>query len=150
MLAEALTALAVSGGTAVVQAAGTDVWVNLRGRLAGVLGRGDERREQAELERLDQTAAELEASTQEEVSLVQARHAGMWQSRLEVWFESLNDEERADAVVEIRRLLQVEGAADAESSAPSAWYGDVHMSPHASGNSRIYQVGQGNMHIGDS
>ena len=41
MLAEALTALAAAGGTAVVQAAGKDAWTGFRARVAKWFARGD-------------------------------------------------------------------------------------------------------------
>jgi hypothetical protein len=59
MLEQALTALAAAGGTAVVQAAGTDAWTGLRQAVARWFGRGDRQRERVELERLDRTAGEL-------------------------------------------------------------------------------------------
>ena len=62
MLAEALTALAAAGGTAVVQAAGTDAWTGFRARVAKWFARGDTGREQVALERLDRTAAALGAA----------------------------------------------------------------------------------------
>lgn len=63
MLSEALTVLATTSGTAVIQAAGTDAWTGLRERVARLFGRRSERAEQATLERLDRTAAELEGAT---------------------------------------------------------------------------------------
>ena len=45
-----------------VQAAGTDAWTGLRLEVARWFGRGDGQREQAELERLDQTADRLETA----------------------------------------------------------------------------------------
>lgn len=59
MLEAALAALAAAGGTAVVEAAGTDAWAGLRARVAQLFGRGDDGRERAELARLDATAAAL-------------------------------------------------------------------------------------------
>jgi hypothetical protein len=49
---EALAALAAAGGTAVVQAAGTDAWAGFRSRVAKWFARGDTEREQIALERL--------------------------------------------------------------------------------------------------
>lgn len=59
MLAEALAGLAATGGTAVIQAAGTDLWATFRERVAGLFGRGQRRQTEAALEQLDQTAAML-------------------------------------------------------------------------------------------
>jgi hypothetical protein len=136
MLEEAYLALAAAGGTAVVQAAGTDAWRAMRSGFARVMGRGSDRQEHAELVRLDQTAEQLEA-----------RLAGMWQTRLEVWLEGLNQQERAQVAAQLRELLDGE---DSGKDPASNWHGNVTMSPNASGTARVYQVGQGTMHIGDS
>ena len=106
MLEQALVALAAAGGTAVVQAAGTDVWIGLRGAVARWFGRGDERRERAELERLDQTAAELEAGDEAAVERSRIRQETVWQTRIEALLETLDDAERARAVDELRALLE--------------------------------------------
>jgi hypothetical protein len=53
LLSDALVALAAAGGTAVVQAAGTDLRADFRERVATWFGRGDAEREHAELERLN-------------------------------------------------------------------------------------------------
>jgi hypothetical protein len=52
MLPEILVGLAASGGTAVVQAAGTDAWSGTKARVARLLGRGGQR-EEAVLQRLE-------------------------------------------------------------------------------------------------
>ncbi|MFZ3474947.1 hypothetical protein ACODT3_01270 [Streptomyces sp. 4.24] len=66
MLERAWAALAAAGGAAVVQAAGTDAWTGLRQAVAGWFARGDARREQAALERLDQTADALRATQEDD------------------------------------------------------------------------------------
>ncbi|MFC4961068.1 hypothetical protein ACFPFX_32740 [Streptomyces mauvecolor] len=105
MLTEAMTALAAAGGTAVVQAAGTDVWTGFRQQVAMWFGRGNAQRESAELERLDQTAAALRTAGAEQVERVRIRQEATW----EAWFisllESLNDEQREQAATELRALL---------------------------------------------
>ncbi|QEV56463.1 hypothetical protein CP981_37095 [Streptomyces platensis] len=65
MLTEALMALAAAGGGAVVQAADTDLWAGFSQRVARLFSRGDTQREQAELERLDRTAAVVRAVGQD-------------------------------------------------------------------------------------
>lgn len=50
---------AAAGGTAVVEAAGSDAWAGLRARAARLFGRGDGGHERAEPARLDATAAAL-------------------------------------------------------------------------------------------
>ncbi|MFJ3789486.1 hypothetical protein [Kitasatospora sp. NPDC090091] len=114
MLVEALTALAAAGGAGIVQAAGTDVWAEVRGRVARLLGRGRPAAEQAVLERLDRTGAALEAATPEERVLVAERQGASWQTRLEDFLEGLDPTEQAEAGARLRELLaQVATAAPA-------------------------------------
>ncbi|TQS26117.1 hypothetical protein [Microbispora sp. KK1-11] len=94
MLVEWLAAVAAAGGTAVVQAAGTDVWVSVRQRVAHVLGRDDPEREQAELMRLDQTATDLASLAPGEAALIRARQEAAWTARFEMLLESLGEAER--------------------------------------------------------
>ncbi|MGW6732966.1 hypothetical protein [Streptomyces sp. NPDC055013] len=119
MLTEALVALAAAGGTAVVQAAGTDAWSGLRQRVAQLLGRGDADREQVELDRLEQTAAALEAAGDTEAERVQIRHETAWQTRFEALLETLNASERQEVETELRALLaNYAGAAAGVSTQP--------------------------------
>ncbi|EST18761.1 hypothetical protein [Streptomyces roseochromogenus] len=105
MLSEAMTALAAAGGTAVVQAAGTDAWTGVRQQVAHWFSRGNPQHEHAELERLDQTAAELEAARPTEVERVRIRQEAAWQGRIEALLERLEDIERARVADELRTLL---------------------------------------------
>ncbi|MEU0836394.1 hypothetical protein [Streptomyces sp. NPDC005969] len=100
-----MTALAAAGGTAVIQAAGTDAWTGVRQQVARWFGRGNPQRERAELERLDQTAGELEAARPTEVERVRIRQEAAWQGRIEAVLESLEDIERARLADELRTLL---------------------------------------------
>ncbi|MEU0603763.1 hypothetical protein ABZ484_36905 [Streptomyces sp. NPDC006393] len=105
MLSEAMTALAAAGGTAVVQAAGTDAWTGLRRRLARLLGQGNPQRENAELERLDQTAGELETAGPTELERVRILQEARWRVRIETLLESLDDTGRAEAAEQLGGLL---------------------------------------------
>lgn len=105
MLSEAMTALAAAGGTTVVQAATTDAWAGLRQQLGRWLGRGDLQRENAELERLDQTADELDTAGPAELERVRIRQEAGWQVRIETVLESLDDTERAQAAEQLSALL---------------------------------------------
>jgi hypothetical protein len=123
MLEQALTALAAAGGTAVVQAAGTDAWGGLRQAVARWFGGGDPQRERAELERLDQTAGALAtAATAETAEAAEAaeaagaagavegervriRQEAAWRARIEAFLEGLDDTERSQAAEELRALL---------------------------------------------
>ncbi|UDM01272.1 hypothetical protein [Streptomyces longhuiensis] len=107
VLAEGLIAVAAAGGGAIVQAAGTDAWAGIRSGVARILGRGEAGREQAELERLDQTQAELEsAGDGTESERVQTVLVTRWQTRLEMLLEQLPDEERQQVAAELQTLVQ--------------------------------------------
>lgn len=135
MLDETLTVLAAAGGTAVVQAAGTDLWTGLRQAVAGWFGRGDEQRQRAELERLDRTAGELAGLRDADAERVRIRQEAAWQARIEDLLESLDDGERARAAEELRALLRrraPEGAVSAGRGGLAAG-GDIDI--HADGTS---------------
>jgi hypothetical protein len=106
MLGEALTALAAAGGSAVVRAAGTDLWTGLRDRVARWFSRGDAAREDRELERLDHSAAELAAADVSEAMAVRTRLETVWQTRIEAFLDDLDDERRAQAAAELQALLE--------------------------------------------
>ncbi|WP_331725080.1 hypothetical protein OG783_33760 (plasmid) [Streptomyces jietaisiensis] len=107
MLAEAMTALAAAGGSAVVQAAGTDAWEGLRSRLARWFGRGDAARQRGELERLERSAAELEAADPGAADRVRTRQEAVWTTRIESLLEDLgDDEQRVQAADQLRHLLE--------------------------------------------
>lgn len=148
MLTEALTALAASGGAAVVQAAGTDAWATLRGRIASVLSRGEAQRERAELERLDQTAAELSGSSADHVEIVNAVQMGIWQARFEQVLEAAGERDRASLVQELQSVIS--DAMAAVTKGNRAWHGSVKQDAKASGNARVFQVGQGDLNITES
>lgn len=107
MLVEGLIAVATAGGEAIVQAAGTDAWAGIRSGVARILGRGERGREQAELERLDQTRAELEsAGDGARAERVQTVLMTRWQTRLEVLLEQLPEEDRQQVAAELQALVQ--------------------------------------------
>ncbi|QDO21112.1 hypothetical protein FNV65_26985 [Streptomyces sp. S1A1-8] len=102
MLNEALTAVAAAGGTAVVQAAGTDVWTVVRSRVAALLGR-DNNAQQTVLVRLDRTASELEqARESDDAQLIRLEEA--WRTRFEDFLEDLPAETREDAAQTLRDI----------------------------------------------
>ncbi|WP_101256201.1 hypothetical protein [Streptomyces barkulensis] len=148
MLEQALAALAAAGGTAVVQAAGTEAWTAVRDAVARWFGRGDERRERAELERLDRTAAELEPGGPEPggdedrepgaagAEQARIRQEAAWQARFEGLLERVDDAERARLAAELRALLERHSPAAPAAVPPAgpsvgrdgmAVGGDVHL-----------------------
>ncbi|MER7946764.1 hypothetical protein ABTY59_05130 [Streptomyces sp. NPDC096079] len=118
MLVEGLVAVAAAGGGAIVQAAATDAWAGMRSGVARILGRGDTGREQVELERLDQTRAELEsAGDGAGAERVQTVLVTRWQTRLEMLLEQLPEGERQQVVAELQALVeQVRSQAPAQST----------------------------------
>ncbi|MEU9048663.1 MULTISPECIES: hypothetical protein [unclassified Kitasatospora] len=106
MLEEALLALATAGGTAVVQAAGTQAWDGLRARVARLLSREDGERERVELERLDRTASALQASTSVGAEQDRLCQQVAWQTRFESLLEGVAGAERERAAAELRALVQ--------------------------------------------
>ncbi|MEU9445963.1 hypothetical protein AB0D42_34865 [Streptomyces sp. NPDC048304] len=113
VLVEAMTAAAAAGGTAMVQAAGTDFWAWCRVRGARLIGRGDPGRETEALERLDQTAAALAAaSDDEERERVGIVHARLWRGEFASLLDSLGEQEREQAAAELRAIAAEFGSSD--------------------------------------
>ncbi|MDX3535623.1 hypothetical protein PV721_14900 [Streptomyces sp. MB09-01] len=109
MVPEALAALAAAGGTAVVQAAGQDVWDGFRLQLARWFGRGDADRERSELQRLDQTSQALHSAEGAEAEGVRVRQEAAWATRIESLLEGLDDRERTGAANALQSLLTEAG-----------------------------------------
>ncbi|MCX4673575.1 hypothetical protein OG453_44270 [Streptomyces sp. NBC_01381] len=134
MLPEALMVVASAAGTAVVQAAGTDAWVGLRARVSRVFSRGDAAAALVVLERLDRTAAALDAGGLEEITQVRSRLEASWQARFEDLLETLDETDRLVVAEQLRELvvLPPEGAG-------GAWAGDAGLA--ISGNVEIRAEG---------
>ncbi|MFF9496302.1 hypothetical protein [Streptomyces flaveolus] len=148
MLSEAMVALAAAGGTAVVQAAGTDAWTEVRQQVARWFSRGNPQRETAELERLDQTAGELEAAQPTEVERARIRQEAVWQGRIEALLESLGDIERVRVADELRTLLAQQASPRSVSAGQSglAVGGDLNIrADHGSAAA----VSMGNVTLGN-
>lgn len=105
MLSEAVAALAAAGGTAVVQAAGTDAWTEFRQHVASWFGRGDPQRQNSALQHLDQTADALVMAEADQVERVSIGHEAAWGARIEDLLEGLDDAEQAQAAEDLRLLL---------------------------------------------
>ncbi|KOG47629.1 hypothetical protein [Streptomyces decoyicus] len=148
MLDQALTALAASGGTAVVTAAGTDAWAGLRQAVARWFGRGNAQREQAELERLDQTGAALQAAAPAETERARIRIEASWQARIEAVLESLNEGERDQAAGQLRDLLAQHAPSNAATAGPGGLAVSGNMDIRADGGSIAAGVIHGGAHTG--
>jgi hypothetical protein len=147
MLEQALVALAAVGGTAVVQAAGTDVWAGLRQAVAHWFSRGDRQRERAELERLDQTAGELSAAEPAVAERVRIGQEAAWQARIEALLESLDDTERARAAEELSALLDRHTPHGGVSAGPGGLAAGGNVDIRARDNAIAAGVVNGGVHI---
>ncbi len=136
MLDEAITALAAAGGTAVVQAAGTEAWTGFRQAVARLFGRGDDQRASAALERLDGTAAAVSTADGGGAEQVRSHQRALWQARFEGLLESVDAPERDSVVAALRALV-------AEHS-PSGQSGGGEVSDNSFNGPTIMQVGNGN------
>ncbi|MFF7754315.1 tetratricopeptide repeat protein [Streptomyces sp. NPDC007971] len=102
MLAEALAAAAAAGGTAMVQAAGTDAWASVRSRIARAFGQGNPRVEAAVSAELDQAATAVRGSPEQFAAVRR-----MWQSRFEGLLQELDPPEREMAAQLLREAAAV-------------------------------------------
>jgi hypothetical protein len=82
MLAEALTALASTGGTALVTAMVADSWEGVRGRVVRLFGRGDAKQAEAAAGRLEQSRAALAGLSGPELERAAAEQQVVWRTRL--------------------------------------------------------------------
>ncbi|MEV4295090.1 hypothetical protein [Microbispora rosea] len=130
---EWVAAAIAAGGTAVVQAAGTDAWSLVRQRVARVLSRDDPERERTELMRLDQTATDLASLAPGEAALIRARQEAAWAARFEMLLESLGEAERERVARELNDI-----ADQARQASVGGVSGNVFHGPAA------FQVGDHN------
>ncbi|MDX3130805.1 hypothetical protein PV367_13620 [Streptomyces europaeiscabiei] len=114
MLVESLTALALSCGTAVVQAAGTDAWNGLRTRVGDLFAHGEAARTDAELARLDHTAEVLSSANGRDSKRL--REEGMWQGRFEALLESLDTPGQNRAAEQLREMLSFVAASTGDTA----------------------------------
>jgi hypothetical protein len=142
VLAEALTALAAAGGTAVVQAAGKDAWTGFRSRAAKWFAHGDTEQERVTLERLDRTAAALEAADPRVLERVRVGQQASWQTLFEISLEGLDGEQQQRAEDELRDLLDSftggQAAAVGQDAVAVAGNVDIHAE---TGGAAAWQMG---------
>jgi hypothetical protein len=82
MLTDALTALASTGGAALVTAMVTDGWEGVRARFARLFGRGDARQAEAAEGRLEQSRAALAGLSGPDRERARAEQEVIWRTRL--------------------------------------------------------------------
>ncbi|MCF3132092.1 hypothetical protein [Streptomyces olivochromogenes] len=148
MLVETLAALAVAGGGAVVQAAGTDAWAGFRQAIARWFGRGDAERERAELERLDQTATALQTTDPVQAERARDSQEEFWQARIEAMLENLGEGERGPAADQLRALLAQHVGDVRVAAGPGGVAAGGNMDVHAEDGSIAAGVIHGGAHIG--
>lgn len=107
MLSESLVALAAAGGTAVVQAVGTDAWGAVRDRTARLFARGDAERQTTVLARLEETAHDL--SDQADPSSALIRWESAWRARWEMLLDCLSDAELPAVAEELTQVIDMAG-----------------------------------------
>lgn len=100
MLAEALMALAATGGNAVITAMATDGWEAFKDRIAKVFGRGTPELTQATVARLDQSRAAIEGVGGADLDRVRTEQEVVWRTRLEDLLE-----QHPEAADELRALI---------------------------------------------
>ncbi|MEU8335985.1 hypothetical protein [Micromonospora tulbaghiae] len=129
MLAEALSALAGAGGTALVGAVATDSWQLAKRGFVQLFGRGDQGQAAAVEGRLERTRSLVEAAPQDE--RVRLEQQAAWTARLE---DLLND--HPEAAEELQALMdQVTQATGTRSAG--------HVMQHAVAYDHAQQVVQG-------
>lgn len=151
MVDQALIALASAAGLAVAQAAGTDAWQGFRERVARVFGRGPApgAAQEAALDRLDRTAAELESADSGAAVQVRDDAVTAWRIRFRDLLEELDDDGREQVAVQLRELVALAQQAGGGVSAADdgiAIGRDVHIQAqnHAVAAVRIGDVTIGN------
>ncbi|MGW7463711.1 hypothetical protein ACWGJT_03155 [Streptomyces xantholiticus] len=146
MLAEELAALAAAGGLAVVQAAGTDAWTGFREKMAVWFGRGESGQERVALERLDRTAAELAIAGPDQAEECRGQEAASWRTRVADLLDGLDEDDRARAAAELRKLVTQVRRAPGVTAGEIAISGNVHIqSTHGS----VSAVKTGNVTMGN-
>ncbi|MER5553608.1 hypothetical protein ABT001_18390 [Streptomyces sp. NPDC002793] len=142
MLAESLIALAAAGGTAVVQAAGTEMWESVRDGVVQLCRRGPGRPEEAEPDgelerRLDQTARVIASDGSESDG-----EAQFWRDNFLGLLSSAEDGARQRAEAELTRL--VESVREAQARPGTTVHGNTYdRSPQQIGDGNHMQIHYG-------
>jgi hypothetical protein len=104
-LNDALVAVATSGATTIVQAAGTDAWKAVRAGVARLFGHGDPERTAAEVERLDGTRDAL--ADGDDAAAVLSAQREFWRVRIEDLLRYAAPQEQERVAEELHALAQV-------------------------------------------
>ncbi|GIF17939.1 hypothetical protein BJ973_009097 [Actinoplanes tereljensis] len=99
MLTETLIALGAAGGTALVEAAATDIWNTAKDRVARLFGRDTKQVTVLEA-RLEDTRAQLVAAPADQLEQLRERQTQVWTTRLQDLLE-----EQPEAAPALQELL---------------------------------------------
>ncbi|NML52815.1 hypothetical protein HHL19_08225 [Streptomyces sp. R302] len=102
MLNESLIALAAAGGTAVVQAAGTEAWGSVRDGVVRIFRRRPGRSGEDDVE-LDLERTELVRASQDAEG--NSRQASLWEARFSALLGDVDDRLRQQTEAELRQLI---------------------------------------------
>jgi hypothetical protein len=111
MLTEALTALASTGGAALVTAMVTDGWEGVKARFARLFGRGDAQQAEAAAGRLEQSRAVLTTLSGPDLERARAEQEVVWRTRLADLLEHDPSAERELRTLVAEVQAQVVGSA---------------------------------------
>ncbi len=144
MLTEALVALALAGGTAVVEAMATDTWQLTRDRVARLFARNGKPNDTM-IEMLDRDAERITAAEDEERERLKQELAPRWRQRLA---DLLDEDDEQDRANELKGLIAaVESTGSVQNISPSGHasaFGVMH------GNMIIHQRGAPDSADGDA
>ena len=137
-----LAALASSGATTLVGLMISDGWAQTKVRIVNLFARGSSEQAGEITAELDAAQSQLVAATGRPDETVTAGLEAEWRSR----FKKLlaNDPQ---SVSELREILN---ELDPEADRGQASVHGIKMVAKATGHGRVYQVGAGDMHIGDA
>lgn len=137
-----LVELAGTAGTTIVTLLATDAWEKTKIAVAGLWGKIHPDRVAAVEADLADTRTELLAAQAARDTQTKQALAGDWQRKLHRLFR-----DDPAAAAQLRAIL--DELSSVLPAGTQVWTGDVDMRAKASGNARIYQVGQGVQHITD-
>jgi len=147
---EALVTLAATAGSAVVQAAGTDLWASVRDRVAQLFGRGDQKQTQRVAERLDNTASILEKADEADSEQLRSSQQVSWQTRFTDLLEGLDGAEREQAAGQLRELVdQVQQRVGGVSAGSKGMAVGGNVNVHADRQSGAAGYVSGGMNVGN-
>ncbi len=139
MLAEALAALASTGGSALVSAMVTDGWEGARARFARLLGRGDTKQAEAVAAQLEQSRAVLAGLSGPDLVRARAGQEIVWRTRMGDLLEQ-------DPAAE--RELQALVAEVRAEVASSAWLVEQHAAAFGQAQQAVQGHGVQNVTFG--